>query len=370
MNKKISLVLGIFLIFGFSLIIVNAANSSDLQKAYDNAKCKSDFTIGVVNSLVNVQNSVPLTDSLSKLNSDLTQLQSLSVSSDTTTFKDFLKNNFDADLNAAVKNVNDWRLQNKGNLSSSDKSSLNSTYFQLKSVYDNCQISSLNDYGSERLNSFNNTLEDYQNNIDKLNSSGVDVNELNQIISDAQTQILMPLQNALSSINETNSSNKVFSQYCLFDGCDNGTNFHLDAKISIANLDISLNRINNLSNSSSVSSQITQLQTDISNAKNALSIVGAQKYTQDQEKNIFNSIKDADQSIKQIAMQIVQMNRLTRQENIVNRTNNFTRPGMINRTIDRNFTRPNWNSTRNLTRQMPQRPPMPRAIPMQRRQGP
>jgi hypothetical protein len=154
-------------------------------------------------------------------------------------------------------------------------------------------MTNLEDFANGRINNFKNSLDVYQKKISVLSAKGVDVSSLNQIISDANTQIIAPLQSAISSAGDASSLNQAIKKYCLFDGCVNGTNFHLAAKFETAKLQIALNKINS-------SSEATQLQTDLTNAKNILTQVGTSQYTSDQNKNLWNAISNGYKVIKSI----------------------------------------------------------------------
>ena len=276
----------------------NLNNTLTLQKFSNNLKCRVDFYSGVINEMNSLQPSDSLNQTTAKLQSDLNQIQTYANSGDANSLQQYVKANFESDNSMIKDAVTNWRQANVKNFTRNQRQGLLSDYNSLKSTFDTCQLNSLKDFANSRISSFQNAIVDYQKRIDALSAKGIDVSSLNQIISDATSQIITPLQSAISSADDATSINQAIRSYCLFDGCANGTNFHLAAKFEVAKLQIALNTANSNPNVSQTS--ITQLQTDITTASGILTQVGTSQYTQTQNTNLWNAIKDAYSTIKSI----------------------------------------------------------------------
>ncbi|VVB82697.1 Uncharacterised protein [uncultured archaeon] len=295
--KGKNILLSIFLVTILLTLVVAENNSStDLQKFYNNAQCKVDFYSSVITSMNSLVASDAVNSAYTTIQSDLSQIQNYSYSGDRAALRQF-KNTFESDNSALKTAISDWKKENVKNLSKVEKLDLLSQFNQLRTTYDACYVSSLKDFGNGRINYFNNNLEVYQKKIDALSAKGVDVSSLNNIITDAQTQIIAPLQTIIDSATTADSLNQAVKQYCLFDGCTNGINFHLTAKFEIAKLQIALNAMT----AADISQDKTdQLYKDITNANMVLAQVGTKVYDSSQKKNIWNLIKDGQSIVKSI----------------------------------------------------------------------
>jgi len=272
-----------------------------LEFALGNVKCMNDFTTTYLNDLIAVDPSDTLSVDLTKLQSDLTQMQTYESNNDSDSLRNFIKNNYDPDLKTARQDANIWIKSNWRNTTMEKRSDLKNNHKDLKSTFDSCHFTSLKDYGTGRINAFTSILNEYQTKADALKAKGIDTTTLNQLIIDAKSQIITPMQNALDSSNDSATAKQALQNYCLYDGCKTGTNFHFQAKWEITKLDIAFSRINNNENATQVQDKITQLQTDITNAKSGLSSVGTKKYTDAQNKQIWDNIKEANQLVKDMS---------------------------------------------------------------------
>src|SRR3990167_6764806 len=113
MKTKYAIFVGIMLV---SLISVSALaheennGETSLDSAFAHAKCKADFTVGVLNSYsTNLPNASALNQNADKLQADLTKLDGFEKESDIDGYRDFLKGTFDPDLKAARDSVQDVR---------------------------------------------------------------------------------------------------------------------------------------------------------------------------------------------------------------------------------------------------------------------
>jgi len=272
-----------------------------LQFALGNVKCMSDFTTSYLNDLITLAPSDTLSADVTKLQNDFTQMQTFETNNDTSGLRNYISSNYDPDLKTAKQDAIGWVKINWKNITMEKRVDIRNNHKDLKGTFDTCHFESMKDYGTGRINAFTSILDAYQKKADALKEKGLDTTTLDQVISDAKTQIITPMQNALDSAKDATSAKQALQNYCLYDGCKTGTNFHFQAKWEIAKLDIALARISSNANATQVQPKTTELQTDINNAKTALSSVGTQKYTDTQNKQVWDNIKAANQLVKEIA---------------------------------------------------------------------
>ena len=269
--------------------------------------CRVDFNIGVLNSMIatgNSSNSSSLQDSLATLQNDLAQIQNMSNS---TEVQKFMKTQYQSDMKNVISSVQAWRQEKRG-MSLDERAALITDYKNLQSNYTACeqQVSRL--MVGNRLQEYQQQISNLQNQTSELQNRGFNVTALNGIITNAQNEIIIHLQNSLSSANSTQDAQNAARTYCLYNGCVNGTNFHLDAQFNLARATIILDDLQtnaaafNLDNST-----LLQAQQDLSSAQSTLASVGTGIYQPGQEQAIFGNVQNASKLIVQLIRQAMKV---------------------------------------------------------------
>ncbi len=264
------------------------------------AMCRINFNIGLINKFVSEfpNASSSLQTSLNALQNDLSQVQSLGNASD---IQDFVKGQYSNDVRNAISSV---PTQEVSGISLSRRAALISSYNQLKSIYDLCEETNYINITNERLNAYQIQMNNFQNKTDALAAKGFDVTSLNQLLQDAQTQIIIPLQNTLANASSAQQVRDALKSYCLFDGCVNVSNFHLDAKFDIARLSIVLADLQNNSAALNLDNTLLlQAQQYLSDAQSILNSIGTTNYQNGQGQQIFSDIQKASKDIVQLMNQ-------------------------------------------------------------------
>ena len=276
--------------------------STELQRFYNIAKAEVDFYSAVVNSMTALVPSDTLTADITKLQSDLVQIQAYASSGDRNSTKQFVQTTFETDRNTMKQDILAWRRTNYKSLTLEQKQALKASFEQSRSDFESSRLAAYKNFAYGRLYYFDNALVIYQNRISVLKANGLDVSSLNQLLADAKTTIVDPLQAAINSATNASSLNQAIKQYALFDGSQAGINFHLASKFNIALLQIALDKLT--ATSGILQASITQLQNDINTANSVLSSVGTKQYTANQKTQIWNAIKDGFNAIRSSSPQV------------------------------------------------------------------
>ena len=80
------------------------------------------------------------------------------------------------------------------------------------------------------LDYYNATLDGYESRAQNLTGRGINASNLLSLVGSARLQIVAPLKNGVNSASNSSQLRMMLYQYCLYDGCVNGTNFHMAAK--------------------------------------------------------------------------------------------------------------------------------------------
>ena len=295
--KSFSLVVALLGVVIISSVgFAQSEDSQSLSSAMAHATCKIDFTVLLINSTTSKVPSQVLTDDSGKLSQDKMSLQTFVANNDVDGFRAYIHNTFDADLKKTRDDISDVRK----NLTNTTKQMLEQSYKTLRASFEGCSLDSLKKHGDSVVEKDNKILGRYQAKADNLKSRGIDTAGLNAIISDAKAQIVTPLQNAINNATNNSQVHSALKQYCLFDSCKNGINFHLGAKFEIEKLNeiLVFAKINNTN--TTVANKITEAQNYLASAKSVLDSAGTSQLTAQQEQQIWGSIRSAEKDLKEV----------------------------------------------------------------------
>ncbi len=235
-KKEIILVL-VLALFVVPLVSAEAVKENLLAATSNALKCKTDFFVGVLNSMAaNITSAENLTQYAVKLQNDSKQIETLATQNDLDALKAFIKTTYDPDLKSAREAVNSWRNSNNKNLTKEQKTSLKESYAKVEKDFNDCQLPAFKEMANRRIEEFNSHLAHYQNVTDKLSARGVNASAMQKVIDDARLQIIVPLQNEIANATTEKEVKDALKKYCLYDGCRNGINYHLAVRFEIAKL--------------------------------------------------------------------------------------------------------------------------------------
>jgi hypothetical protein len=292
----------ILIILSFALMFSPLANAAP-NTYLNEVSCRIDFNVAVMNSMISASanGSSLLQPSVTALTNDKAQIQSLQNPADINSFK----SQYASDMKQARASVSQWRTAVRKGLPLATKASLASSYNTAKSAYEQCSFSVEQAMAQNRIANYQAQISKFQNVSNQLASRGFDTTQLNQILGSGQTGIIQPLQSAISSANDSQSLGNALRSYCLYDGCANGTNFHIDAKFDIAKYSTVLVSLQNVSSSFNLNSTaLAQAAQSLTDAQATLNQVGTSVYTGSQSQTIFGDIKVAARDISQLINQI------------------------------------------------------------------
>lgn len=144
--------------------------------------------------------------------------------------------------------------------------SLQSEYKTLRGTYETCfdargHVKLVLDY-------YNTTLNSYELRAQNLTGRGINAGNLLNLVGSARSQIMAPLMNGANSAANSSQLRMVLYQYCLYDGCANGTNFHMAAKFEAMRMADLLAAMSLKAAGEGLGSNVTAVQASL-NAANA-----------------------------------------------------------------------------------------------------
>jgi hypothetical protein len=304
MKKEFLVVLGLLLLVPVAMAAdpSTAATAGDtkgrfLTIAATVAKCRVQFAKGVIDS---VKTSLPtadadLTAKVSKIQADLTQLDTVAQGSPEA-YKEYLKTNINPDVKSATDALRAQGPKLRGDAVRTAAPKIRADFQKHKADFDKCTFDAHKDFGNAKVNAYEVQIRNHQRKADALKDKGMDTTDLNAIIAGATTEIVTPLKAAIAAATDGKTLSEALHKYCLYDGCKEGTNYHLDAKYEIERLTLVLNYYK--TQWSLTVGQVASVETKLDLAKTALDEVGTAQYTSVQQKNVWNNIKEAAQTLK------------------------------------------------------------------------
>jgi hypothetical protein len=277
-----------------------SVNQTLLQSAFTNARCKTNFTTAYISRVVS---AAPSLSSLSQYSTTLqgytSALSSLASAGNVTAFRSYVSGTYDPELNRIAKNVSS--AVRAANLSANTIAGLRQGYNATLASYKACNIQSAKAYALQKLSLFNSSIMSYQKQANDLNSKGLNSSSLNQMLQLAQSQIVGPFASAINSASNASQISAALNEYCLFDGCKNGTNFHLAAHFGLQSLTIQLSYLEKEKNVSA--SSLVPASAFLTNASSILQAVGIKAYVNSQSNNIFGNLTSASKAMQQARKQ-------------------------------------------------------------------
>jgi hypothetical protein len=169
--------------------------------------------------------------------------------------------------------------------------SLQSEYKTLRDSENGCF--DIKEYANLVLDYYNTALSRYGLTAQNLTGRGINASDLLNLVGNAQSQIVVPLQNGVKSSANSSQVRTILYQYCLYDGCANGTNFHMAAKFESMKLADLLAAMSPKAAEEGFGGNVTAAQLSLNAASAKIGSWGAEAATPDQLKAAWMDIMSA-----------------------------------------------------------------------------
>ncbi len=275
-------------------------------------ECKTTFNVGILDSYVDAipNSSSVLNPLIETLESDTATLQGYATSNNTEDFRMFLRETYEKDSKNAKEALS--RVRRSASLDNATKTQLRVVYDRLKSEYQSCHVEAVRLFASSKVELYEGHLSNLDEKIRSLEEKGVDSSRLKSLVSDARENIVSPLRSAITSGDSAALVRAATREYCLYNGCPNGTAYHLAARFEIEKLDALLTRIKG-TNTSSVEELILKADEDLNDAKELLSTGSS---SVEVESQIWLEIRSCASTIQQIIREIKENGNSQRREEV------------------------------------------------------
>ena len=237
--------------------------------------------------------AVKLTVDLQKLQTDVKNNDKTSFRADHTVLTSDTKTAY-LDIRSAVKVAHPTNDQMR---------KLKTDLADLKDKAKDCMFGARQQGAKAKISSDQFRINKLENRSAILKSKCVDTTGLDQTLGQAQTN-LNTLAGSIASATNSSQLKTALQSYCQYNGCKTGTNFHLAAQSALAEDQAILVKIQANQNSAQYSAQISQVQTDLTNAKKILDTVGTGQYSQTQQTDVWNALHDAGNVLKQLVHEL------------------------------------------------------------------
>jgi hypothetical protein len=157
----------------------------------------------------------------------------------------------------------------------------------LESCFDN------ENYANLVLDHYSNSLDHYQSRAQNLTERGINASNLLGLVDDAQSKILIPMQEDVDSAANSSQFRMTFNKYCLYDGCGNGTNFHMAAKFETMRLNDLLAAMSPKAAEAGLGGNVSDAKASLNSAKTEIDSWEANDASPDQLKVAWTSINSA-----------------------------------------------------------------------------
>ncbi len=311
MRKEILLVFAVLSVLALLALAAAATADSEnkdkgndaenLQSYSDRALCNIDFHSKVLSdTAAKVPQASALKSWADKLASDASQLKSMAAANDSAAFHKFVRETLNDDLKAADAAVRNERKNYRAyNVTKNVTEELKEDYKAGKKAFSQCERQNNIKIAQQRVNVYSHFLSQRQEEIVKLEKRNISTAELSAIITEAQDTIVKPIQDAISS-GDINRVAAALKQYCLENGCRNGTNFHFSAKFEQARLAALLSVVKPDANTLSLTAELANVQGNLAESKAALKSVGTADYKSSQRNQVWKPLKSTVEALEKL----------------------------------------------------------------------
>jgi len=279
------------------------ANGEGLDAAMDLVNCKTDFTVAVMESMIDrVPEASSLDDNVDALQADTEELQNYADADDVLGFRSYLRGTYEPNLREAKQEV--LQLRRTANIRSETLSDLRSDYESLRADFDGCHVTGLKRAAEAKLTAYDRFLDKAEEKADNLDAKGVDTAGLEDLISDARAEIVEPLQDAVDSADDSSEVRDALKQYCLFNGCPNGVNFHFAARFELEKLNQILDKVEQNATDAGLGDEVSDIQEDLDDAEESLGDAGTSQYNDEEYEGMWNSLHSASSKTRDLLAEL------------------------------------------------------------------
>jgi len=227
--------------------VPNADRTALLNSALKDMGCKVTYETGLINAMVSKFPSLSssLSPYIGKLQTDLAQLTQYSSQKDVQNYTIYVQETFTpnlVDANTAQRKGIESLRDNSGMDKNETKAAMRSLKSEMESLRAANEICfDMETHAGLVINYYTNSLNMYEKRANNLSQRNIGAAVLSNLVAEARQNILDPLKDEVNSAQNNSQIKAALMKYCLFDGCLNGTNFHMAAKYETARLQILLN---------------------------------------------------------------------------------------------------------------------------------
>jgi len=169
--------------------------------------------------------------------------------------------------------------------------SLQSTYKSLRDDMDGCV--DMKAHANLVLDYYDTELNSYQSRAQNLTARGINASNLLELVEGARAKIVTPLQGKIAKSDNASEIRGALFHYCLYDGCANGTNFHMAAKFETMRMNDLLAAMSPKAADAGLSGNVSAAQASLDAARREIDSWGDNDASPDQLKAVWTNIKSA-----------------------------------------------------------------------------
>ena len=174
---------------------------------------------------------------------------------------------------------------------------LKSVYSNIMQNYSNCAILNARNLGALKTAYYHDIINNINNQVISLQKLGINTENLSTILDAANTSIILPMNAKITDALSLSNVVSAINSYCIYNGCANGYNYHLGARMAIAKYTLIMNKINATDRSANIS-DISNADIALSNAQSLLNTIGTHEYVNNESKSIWENITISGEYIR------------------------------------------------------------------------
>ncbi len=296
----------VFLLLSLLAALVLAGTPEDtfMDGWYKLIDCRVDMTKDVINDVVdNVPEAEYLKDHIETLETDLSNLGNMETAEE---FRAYVRDTYRPHQKEAFDAIRDARLKfREWNVSKEKFQSMKENAAKAIETFEDCKFEALKKIAESKIQKYDEVIEKAREHIDNFSEKHpeVDVSGMEQVVEDAENNFMKDFEKAVDDAENSEELTAAINGYCIGNGCKEGVNFHFYAKSAHAKLSAILDAISEDAKEQGLGDEVDKAQSYLDAAGDALEKVGTSMYTEETASEVWDNLKDAADTIKEIVRQ-------------------------------------------------------------------
>ncbi|MCF7861373.1 hypothetical protein K9M79_03920 [Candidatus Woesearchaeota archaeon] len=295
-------ILIVVIVAGFISAEADRKNDISLRN-YAVDECRVDYTTNVIDDYIaGVPQAADMAGYVDILNDDLVKLKEFIDSNDYPGFSEYRRNTYATNqkeanqaLRQSVKDFKEW------NVSQAVRTELRESLATHRDSFNSCKFAANQEFAKSRAQSYYDKKAAFETKLNDMKAKNPDLNtdEMESIISEAG-DFVDDVLGQIEAANDMDEIKSIVNNNCMFNGCKEGKNLHVIAKMNIARFRATLQLITDPAIDAGLSDQIDKVTVYLEDCDSIIEESGTGILSESQKEELRYNLSEAGKEMKNI----------------------------------------------------------------------